>query len=248
MDLSVSAYGDVRNLHFDIAILPWGATEPHNLHLPYLTDAILAQAIAVESARLAEEQFGVRAMVLPAVPLGAQNPGQRELPFCIHYSHQTQFAVLRDIVHSLNHQGIRKLLIINGHGGNTFKPFIRDLAVELPDFLIASSEWFTVLPAKEYFDNPGDHADELETSVMMHYRPELVDLTKAGPGNARPWPCESLQKKVAWVPRNWQKTTDDTGIGDPSLATAAKGARYAADCAAAYAKLLLDLKNFDPTA
>lgn len=243
MDLSKVAYGDVKDLKFDIAILPWGATEPHNLHLPYLTDAILAHAISQDSAVLAEKLYGVRSMVLPALPLGAQNPGQRELPFCIHYSHQTQFAVLRDIVHSLNHQGIKKLLIINGHGGNTFKPFIRDLAVELPDFLIAVSEWFTVLPAKEYFDNPGDHADELETSVMMHYRPELVDITKAGPGKANPWSCESLQKKIAWVPRNWQKTTSDTGIGDPRAATAEKGARYAADCAAAYALLLRDLSK-----
>lgn len=243
MDLSKAAYGDVKDLKFDIAILPWGATEPHNLHLPYLTDAILAHAISQDSAALAEKLYGVRSMVLPALPLGAQNPGQRELPFCIHYSHQTQFAVLRDIVHSLNHQGIKKLLIINGHGGNTFKPFIRDLAVELPDFLIAVSEWFTVLPAKEYFDNPGDHADELETSVMMHYRPELVDITKAGPGKANPWNCESLQKRIAWVPRNWQKTTSDTGIGDPRAATTEKGARYAADCAAAYALLLSDLSK-----
>lgn len=241
MDLSTLAYGDVRGLHFDIAILPWGATEPHNLHLPYLTDAILAREISVDSARLADELYGVKAMVLPSLPLGAQNPGQRELPFCIHYSHSTQFAVVRDIVHSLYHQGMRRLLIVNGHGGNTFKPFIRDLAVELPDFLIAVSEWFTVLPAKEYFDNPGDHADELETSVMMHYHPELVDLSKAGPGKANPWPCESLQKKVAWVPRNWLKTTSDTGIGDPSASTAEKGARYAADCARAYAALLRDL-------
>lgn len=245
MDLSKVAYGDVKGLRFDIAILPWGATEPHNLHLPYMTDAILAHAVSIDAAKIAEERYGVRAMVLPALPLGAQNPGQRELPFCIHYSHQTQFAVLRDIIMSLNHQGLKRLLIVNGHGGNTFKPFIRDLAVELPDFLIAVSEWFAVLPAKNYFDNPGDHADELETSVMMHYHPELVDLSKAGPGKANPWPCESLQKKVAWVPRNWLKTTTDTGIGDPSAATAEKGASYAADCAAAYALLLKDLVDLD---
>ncbi|MBD5281569.1 MAG: creatininase family protein [Bacteroides sp.] len=245
MELSKVAYGDVKDLHFDIAILPWGATEPHNLHLPYLTDAILAHEVSADAAKLAEERYGVRAMVLPALPLGAQNPGQRELPFCIHYSHQTQFAVLRDIVHSLNHQGIKRLLIVNGHGGNTFKPFIRDLAVELPDFLIAVSEWFAVLPAKEYFDNPGDHADELETSVMMHYHPELVDLSRAGEGKANPWPAESLRKKVAWVPRNWLKTTADTGIGDPSASTAEKGASYAADCAAAYALLLKELVDLD---
>ena len=59
---------------------------------------------------------------------------------------------------------------------------IRDLSVDYPDFLIASSEWYTVLKVKDYFENPGDHADEVETSVMMHYHPELVNLEEAGSG------------------------------------------------------------------
>ncbi len=242
-DLSVTNFGTVRTHHYDLAILPWGATEPHNYHLPYLTDAILSQAMAIEGAREASERYGVEAMVLPPVMMGAQNPGQRDLPFCIHYRYETQKAILTDIVDSLANQGITRLLIINGHGGNSFKPMIRDLAVDRPDFLIAVSEWFTVLPAKEYFDNPGDHADELETSVMMHFRPELVDLSMAGPGKARPWASEALRAKTAWIPRNWLKVTDDTGIGDPSSATAEKGARYAADCAVRYAELLRDMAH-----
>ena len=94
-DLSVSNYGTARRADYQIAILPWGATEPHNLHLPYLTDAILSHDIAVDAARLADELYGVKAMVMPPVTLGAQNPGQRELPFCVHARYETQCAVLR---------------------------------------------------------------------------------------------------------------------------------------------------------
>ena len=241
IDLSISAYGVTRPLDYDVVILPWGATEPHNLHLPYLTDSILSHDVAVDAAQLALDKFGVRAMVLPPVMMGAQNPGQRDLKFCIHYRYDTQRGILADIVASLHHQGFRKLLIVNGHGGNSFKSMIRDLAVDYPDFLILSSEWFTVLPAKEWFDQPSDHADELETSVMMHYHPELVKLEEAGAGEAHPFALEGLRKKTAWLPRHWTKVTTDTGIGNPRLATAEKGQRFAAAVAERYAMLLNEL-------
>lgn len=245
IDLSVSNYGTTRKLDYSVAILPWGATEPHNYHLPYLTDAILSHDIAVDAARIAFEKYGVRAMVMPPVPLGAQNPGQRELKFCVHYRYETQKAVLTDIASSLDHQGIKRLLIINGHGGNTFKSMIRDLSIDLPDMLIATSEWFKVCPAKEYFDNPGDHADELETSVMMYYHPELVNLADAGEGRAGGFAPETLRRGIAWIPRAWNRVSLDTGIGSPAAATPEKGARFAFAVATAYADLLRDLTLCD---
>lgn len=241
IDLSVSNYGTVRDRSYDIALLPWGATEPHNLHLPYLTDAILSHDIAVDAAAIARDRFGISAMVLPPMPLGAQNPGQRELTFCIHYRYDTQRAVLTDIVASLRHQGMKRLLIVNGHGGNSFKNMIRDLAVDMPDMLIAAGEWYKPEPAKYYFDQPGDHADELETSVMMHYHPELVNLAEAGHGGDGGFTGPALSRGVAWVPRNWSRISSDTGIGDPSLATAEKGARFASVCAADFAQVIADL-------
>lgn len=241
IDLSVSNYGTARSYDYQIALLPWGATEPHNLHLPYLTDAILSHDIAVDAAEIAAREYGINAMVLPAMPLGAQNPGQRELPFCIHYRYDTQRAVLTDIVASLHHQGMKRLLIINGHGGNSFKNMIRDLAVDYPDMLIAAGEWFRPVPAKDYFDQPGDHADELETSVMMHYHPELVNLSEAGPGGDGGFKGDALKRGVAWVPRNWARISDDTGIGNPSLASAEKGKRFAEVCAEQFAQVINDL-------
>ena len=118
---------------------------------------------------------------------------------------------------------------------------IRDLAVDYPDFLILTSEWFTVLPGKDWFDDPGDHADELETSVMMHYHPELVNLSEAGPGDAHPFALEALRTKTAWLPRHWTKVTSDTGIGNPRLATPEKGRRFAEAVASKYALLLHQL-------
>lgn len=241
----MSNYGTARRIDYDIAILPWGATEPHNLHLPYLTDAILSHDIAVDAAQLARERYGVRAMVMPPVTMGSQNPGQRELKFCVHARYETQRAILTDIASSLYHQGCNRLLIVNGHGGNNFKNMIRDLSVDLPDMLIASSEWFKVCSAKEYFDDPGDHADELETSVMMHYHPELVDISEAGDGHSHSFRAETLRSGVAWIPRDWSKISEDTGIGDPRGATAEKGKRFAEAVASRYAELLRDLTQAD---
>ena len=240
-DLSVSCYGVTRDIEYALAVLPWGATEPHNLHLPYLTDAILSHDVAVDAAEIAKERYDINVMVMPWVAMGAQNPGQRDLKFCVHTRQETQKAILTDIVASLYAQGIRRLVIINGHGGNYFKGFIRDLAVDYPDMIIAASEWYKVLPGKDYFDDPGDHADELETSVMMHYHPELVNLNEAGAGASGGFSPETLRRGVAWIPRNWQKVSRDTGIGDPRKATAEKGERFAKDVASLYADLFHDL-------
>jgi len=238
IDLSVSTYGVARQHKYDVAILPWGATEPHNLHLPYMTDCILSQAVAVDAAERALKNYGVRCMVLPPVAMGSQNPGQRDLPFCIHYRYETQFSILKDIVSSLRHQGIRRLLIVNGHGGNSFKQMIRDL--DEGETLIAAAEWFKMAPAKEYFEQPGDHADEIETSVMMHYHPDLVRLEEAGEGRAKSFAIDALREGKVWIPRHWTLVTDDTGIGNPALSTAEKGRRFADACADGFAKFLKD--------
>ncbi len=224
-----------------MVLLPWGATEPHNLHLPYLTDCILSHDIAVDVAHKALDLYGLRCMVMPYVTAGSQNPGQRELPFCIHYRYETQKAILTDIVSSLYVQGHRHMLIINGHGGNTFKNMIRDLSIDYPDFVIACSEWYTFVPKADYFEQPGDHADEVETSVMMHYHPELVDLSEAGDGASRNFTSQMLREKVAWIPRHWQQVSSDTGIGNPRSASAEKGVCYTVAVVERYAQLVKEL-------
>ena len=244
LDLSVSTYGVARQHQYDVAILPWGATEPHNLHLPYMTDCILSHAVAVDAAERALKEYGVRCMVLPPVMMGSQNPGQRDLPFCIHYHYETQYAILRDIVDSLSHQGMRRLLIINGHGGNSFKQMIRDLE---PTPFPSPREGSLNTPSPDKTATttnrpplPGDHADEIETSVMMHYHPELVRLEEAGEGRSRQFAIPALREGKVWMPRHWTLVTEDTGIGNPALSTAEKGRRFADACADGFAQFLRD--------
>lgn len=228
IDLSVENYGNVKDIPYSYVVLPWGATEPHNYHLPYMTDCYLAHDIAVDAVAKAWLEYGVKGMVLPPIPLGAQNPGQIELPFCIHTRYETQRAVLNDIVASLQCQGFRILIIMNGHGGNNFKSMIRDFMQDYPEMIIVNCDWFAVEKRERYFEEViDDHAGEQETSVMLYYRHGLVNMDAAGDGKSRSFNISSLNQKIGWAPRNWRYTSVDTGVGDPRKATASKGAEYA---------------------
>jgi creatinine amidohydrolase len=227
LDLTITSWKEVKDEKFDLAVLPWGATEPHNLHLPYGTDSILSYEIACMTVNKALIK-GVRCMVLPAIPLGSQNPGQTDLPFCIHTRYDTQRAVLTDIVTSLYRQGMRKLVIVNGHGGNNFRNMIRDLAIDYPDFYIAVSDWYAIEKAGDYFTVVGDHADELETSVMLYFHPEWVlPLEEAGKGESKSFSIAALKNRQVWIPRHWTSVTTDTGIGNPKATSAEKGFKFA---------------------
>lgn len=244
LDALQVTWGEVQRHDYDVVILPWGSIEPHNYHLPYLTDCYLSYAIALDSANTAFEKAGINSMVLPPIYLGSQNPGQWNLPFCIHTRIETQKAVLTDIVDSLHQQNFQKLVIVNGHGGNSFKALIRDMARLYPDFCIVLVDWYDVVPKDGFFEERIDeHAGEQETSVMLHYFPHLVKMEEAGNGNTKPMKLESLKKKIGWMPRNWSEVTVDTGIGDPKKSTAEKGKKYAEAVVPLIADLLIELKN-----
>lgn len=242
--LGESTWADVRSSPCEVAVLPWGATEAHNRHLPYATDTIESEAVAAEAARIAWER-GARVVVLPAVPFGV-NTGQREVPLCLNMMPSTQLALLRDLLPSLEAHGIRKLVILNGHGGNDFKAIIRELQ-PATQVLLVLVNWYQVVPAAPYFEDPGDHAGELETSVMLHVAPDLVrPLEQAGPGRERANRIRAFREGWAWMPRPWVQVTDDTGIGNPSGASEEKGRRYVAAVTARLADLLIDLTAADP--
>jgi creatinine amidohydrolase len=234
----------VKESPFDVAILPWGATEAHNFHLPYATDTIQCDHVAAEAARQAWD-VGTRVIVLPTVPFGVQT-GQLDIPLCINMNPATQAALLADVAHSLDGQGIRKLVILNGHGGNDFRQMIRELQPRTNVFLCAVS-WYKVIDPKGHFSDLGDHAGELETSVMMHIAPDLVlPLTEAGNGNERKARIAAMREGWAWAPRRWTQVSADTGIGDPRAANREKGAAYLAAVAEKIGRFLIDLAAADP--
>jgi creatinine amidohydrolase len=244
--LASTTFKTVRLGAYELAVLPWGATEAHNFHLPYATDTIQTEAVAIESARLAWER-GARLLVLPAVPFGV-NTGQLDVPICLNMNPTTQLAVLTDIAHSLVPHGIRKLVILNGHGGNDFKALVRELQPRVPLLLVAVN-WYASVNVRAYFDDPGDHAGDLETSVMLHVSPDLVlPLGDAGPGQARTFRVQGMREGWAWTPRKWTAVTDDTGVGDPRQASAVKGKTFFEATTTQLATLLVELAAADPDA
>lgn len=244
--LEETTWNVVRESACDLAVLPWGATEAHNFHLPYGTDTFQVRHVAAEAARLAWDA-GARVVVLPALPFGVQT-GQLDIPLCINLNPSTQLAMLRDIAHSLAGQGVRKLLILNGHGGNDFRAIIRELQPQVKLFLCVAN-WYACVDPKPYFREAGDHAGELETSVMLDIAPDLVlPLNAAGPGRARPFRIAALREGWAWAPRHWTQVTDDTGVGDPKSATARKGAAYVQAVCERLSAFLIELAGADPEA
>lgn len=228
---------------YQVAILPWGATEAHNYHLPYATDVFECDAVAAAAAKIAWES-GARVVVLPTVPFGV-NTGQLDIKLCLNMNPGTQAALLRDLAEALERQGILKLVILNGHGGNDFRQMIRELQVNTKVFLCALN-WYASVDPKPYFDEPGDHAGELETSVMQYIAPELVlPLSEAGDGAQRRPSIAALREGWVWAPRPWTRVSADTGVGDPKAATPEKGARYLEAVAERIGSFLVELEQKD---
>src|SRR2546429_1833183 len=233
----------VRDARYDVAVLPWGATEAHNLHLPYSTDNVETERIAALAARHASER-GARVVVLPVVPFGV-NTGQLDIPLCLNLNPSTQALMLRDLATALAGQGVPKLVILNGHGGNDFRQMIRELQPAVSLFLCTVS-WYQVVDPKLFFADLADHAAELETSVMLHVAPELVrPLSDAGAGRARHFTIKALREGWAWAPRQWRQVTDDTGVGNPAAATPEKGRKYVDAVSEKIAAFLVELARAD---
>ena len=112
------------------------------------------------------------------------------------------------------------------HGGNDFRTLIQDLISDYLDMFIAPMDWFKMLDFSQYFDGPSDHAGEMEITVMQFYHPELVDsLDKVGDGNAKTFKIDAMKKGRVSTPRDWNRVTNDTEVGDPSKAFPEKAER-----------------------
>jgi creatinine amidohydrolase len=242
--LAENNWKNLKEQGFDLAVLPWGATEAHNYHLPYGTDIFEADAIAAAAGKLVWEQGG-KVIVLPTIPFGV-NTGQSDIYLDINMNPSTQMAIIRDILTVLNRQGIKKFLILNSHGGNDFKTILRELGLAFPDMLLMSCNWFQALDKSQYFDEPGDHADEMETSLIMYLHPHLVlPLSEAGEGQEKTSTITGIREKWAWAERRWSLVTEDTGIGNPKQSSSEKGGRYFNDIAQKVGQLMLEIVNAD---
>ena len=221
-----ATYRQLLDLRPNIAVLPWGATEAHNFHLPHGTDNIEAARLGEAAVERANAK-GARCALLPCVPFGNNNTQLTQVA-TITMRSRTQAAVLFDVADSLVRQGIDRLVVLNFHGGNEFKAMIRDVMLDRPIFVVQVQGYQLAPAMKGLLDKPeGGHADEFETSLLLHLAPQWVaPLDQAGDGAVTPSQLPAVTDTPGvWCPRDWQALTRDTGHGDPHAATPAKGER-----------------------
>lgn len=230
-----------------VAVLPMGATEPHNLHLPYGTDSFEGWHLANACCEKATE-LGAKVIQLPVIPYGTET-NLREFPLAMNLQPTTLFSVLADLIDSLENSGIKKLLIFNSHGGNDFKPFLREIygSTEVNVFLC---NWYQMIrdAAAEICVHPDDHAGEMETSLIMAFRPELVARSsngqlRADEGARRKLKFKALREGWVGLSRPWHSLTTNTGSGNPHEASAEKGKRLTEKVVERIAPFLVELCN-----
>ena len=245
---------DTEDLADRVVVLPLASLEQHGHHLPMLTDTM----IAAEIARIAEAELGDKALFLPVLWVGASD---HHLGFTgtLSLGNSLYSEVLVDILENLVAAGYRKIFLLNAHGGNITpgRMAIYDVQMrhqDIPDLFIAFSSWWT-LAADEIAAVPGldqkivTHACELETSMILHLRPELVDLTQAMgahiPFESRFYcPDFSAASRVD-VPRAFDQLSITGAFGSPELATSDKGAGLFTAAAAEVVRFVIEFSEWD---
>jgi creatinine amidohydrolase len=215
----------IREQQFQLAILPIGSTEAHGMHVPYGSDALHSTMIADKICEQAWQK-NARPMLLPTLPYGVQG-NTMGFPLTIGVRQSTLDTMVKEIIDSLEFHGIKKLLIINGHGGNDFKPLLRDIYPNTSVF-VSLVDWWKVGAdkAKEIFEKSGEHADEMETSVDMALFGDLVHLEDANDGSTYQSRFEAINRGWVSIARPWHLVTKDSTHGDPRKASKEKGEKY----------------------
>lgn len=248
--LSETNYGFVKDCRYDVAVLPTGATEPHNFHLPYGTDTFQAEAIGSRACEAAWHR-GARVVMLPPIPYGTET-NQVEFPLSMNLNPSTIGMMIRDLTHSLSESGIKKLLILNSHGGNEFKPLLREMMNQTPCQLFLC-DWFRGLTADvqgEIFEDAGDHAGEMETSLGLAYFSQFVDVDQHGKitaddGAVNQSRFDAVNNGWVSITRPWHLLTKNSGSGNPHPATAEKGQQLMQVLVDRLSKFLVELAASD---
>lgn len=247
--LADNNYAHIGAQQYEVAVLPLGATEPHNLHLPYGTDIFEASIVGDKICEAAHEQ-GAKVILLPTIPFGTET-NMREFPLAINLNPSTLNRVICDIAESLLTDGIKKLVLLNSHGGNGLKPLLREMSGKTEtNFFLCN--WYTSFQDVYFdiFEKMDDHAGEMETSFGLAFFPELVARNEDGSLTAdaavtNPTKLEALNEGWVSISRPWHLLTTNSGSADPHAATAEKGRKMMDTLVERLGKFLVELSSLE---
>ncbi len=240
-----------RDMSRAITVLPVAAVEQHGPHLPVGVDTMIAQGYVDRVMGLVPEELDV--LLLPIQAVGKSNEHLR-FPGTLTLSAETAIRAWTEIGESVHRAGCRKLVFVNSHGGNVAVMDIvaRDLRVRL-DMLVVTAAWHRLgYPDGLYGAHEmrhGIHAGEVETSLMLAFRPDTVRMDKAEDFVPRTVAMErELTHLRAIQPTGFGWMAGDLhpkgAMGDAAAATPDKGRASADFGAAAFVELLRDVDRF----
>ena len=230
---------EVRDFDPEIVVLPLGSTEPHGPHLPLGTDTYQVTRLG----RLAVEKAnarGARALLYPTLPI-TNNVNFRKFPFALRVGVRTLVSMILDIAGQCWEDGVRKLVLVNGHGGNpaALDAALREMA-GMDDMPFACWTW-GIEP--EGYDNPivhaSDHGGEDETSRMLWIRPDLVRRDRLSDNPFGKLRVPTLAK--ANYVRPWHLYVPASAGGETRASSAAKGESVINARADGLSQLLVEL-------
>lgn len=230
---------EIRAFKPEVVVLPLGSTEPHGPHLPLGTDTYQVRKTCELGVKWGNER-GARALLYPTLPI-TNNANMRKVPFALRIGVRTLMTVLCDIAIQCWEDGIRKLVLFNGHGGNpaTIDAALREMAAMDNMPFVCSSGGNPPEGFVNPITHPSDHAGESEASRMLYCRPDLVRSEKFAK-----FPFGELRspalKRVHFV-RPWHLYLPETAGGETKESNAEKGRIITEGNAHGLADLLVEL-------
>lgn len=245
---------DIDRLDRDrtVLVLPIGSVEQHGRHMPLGTDSMLAHGVALGAAERLEP--GAVAVLPP--PWYGYSPHHMRFPGTVTLSVATLTALVGDIVASVVAHGFRRIVLVNGHGGNA--GIIDVLAADLGarhygTARIAGLTYFRLAQAaiaalRESAPGGMGHACEFETAMMLHLHRAIVHMDRAVVAypetGSRFLSTDLLQGSRVGTYLDFKDLSETGTFGDPGLATPEKGARFFAAVADELAAFLADFRNW----
>lgn len=237
---------EVEALDPEVVLLGLGSTEPHGPHLPYGTDVYQTDGVCERAVRRANER-GASALMYPTLPIG-NNVNFRAYPFACRIGVRTLMNVVLDIIEALEEEGIRKIVLVNGHGGNTatltatLREHAGRNAVDEGAF-VCLTKTTDAIPdeAADRIEHPSVHAGESETSRMLYLRPDLVREEEFDEFPRREPTIEELRSDdVTFVPP-WHGFMPESAGGETRASSAEKGEAFVEGAADFVADVLVAL-------